>query len=166
MSPYFFVKYCNSFTTDSLRVVHFKSNAFDAAKFNPIRNPLGNYWIKPKGGLWTCPAQSKHSWKDFCKVEGFNTHTLGKSFQLKFHSTARIAVVDNYHDLQCLPMMKRLINGEVERVVDWETLSHYADALWLTERGEQLTRLSVPYNLYGWDCETVLIMNPKCCYQV
>lgn len=35
------------------------------------------------------------------------------------------------------------------------------DAIWLTPKGERETRFSHPKNLYGWDCESVLIMNPN-----
>ena len=35
------------------------------------------------------------------------------------------------------------------------------DAIWLTAHGESATRFSRPYSLYGWDCESVLIMNPS-----
>jgi hypothetical protein len=40
-------------------------------------------------------------------------------------------------------------------------MTYEVDAIHLTERGEHETRLSQPYSLYGWDCECVLIMNPK-----
>ena len=35
------------------------------------------------------------------------------------------------------------------------------DAIFLTEEGEHATRFSEP-GLYGWDCESILVMNPHC----
>lgn len=36
------------------------------------------------------------------------------------------------------------------------------EAIWLTAKGQSETHYSNPTNLYGWDCESVLIMNSKC----
>ena len=52
-----------------------------------------------------------------------------------------------------------------KRYLDFEKIAENYDAIWLTEKGMQETRWSNP-DLYGWDCETFLILNPKCCYEV
>ena len=47
-----------------------------------------------------------------------------------------------------------------------EQLSKKYDAIWLTLKGFNETHLSFPLNLYGWDCETVFIMNPNCVTEI
>jgi len=49
--------------------------------------------------------------------------------------------------------------------LDFEQLSKTYDAVWLTYNGERKTRYSNP-DLYGWDCESVLILNKNSVYQV
>lgn len=46
---------------------------------------------------------------------------------------------------------------------DWKDSGwRRVDAIYLTARGQRATHLSFPRNLYGWDCECVFILNPKC----
>ena len=73
----------------NLVVVHYGKNRFIKSKFIKIKN--SPYWVKPDGGLWTSPVDSKWSWKEWCDSE--------------------------------------------------------------------------PVNLYGWDVETVLVLNKKCCFE-
>jgi len=53
------------------------------------------------------------------------------------------------------------VGTEIERepfmaAIDFEKLSQAYDGIWLTEQGNAATRLSFPYNLYSWDCESIL----------
>jgi hypothetical protein len=43
-----------------------------------------------------------------------------------------------------------------DMVIDFEKLSQNYDGIWLTEQGNGETHLSFPYNLYSWDCESIL----------
>jgi hypothetical protein len=47
-------------------------------------------------------------------------------------------------------------------VMDFEALAKEYDAIWLTEKGMWDTRDSAPGQptTYGWDCETIYVMNP------
>lgn len=36
------------------------------------------------------------------------------------------------------------------------------ECIHLTESGQWNTRLTRPLNLYGWDCESILILNESC----
>jgi len=42
---------------------------------------------------------------------------------------------------------------------DYEECATRYDAIHLTDRGQWATRMTHPKNLYGWDCESVLILN-------
>ena len=54
----------------------------------------------------------------------------------------------------------------LNKYIDFEKLVKIGiDAIWLTEKGINQTHLSQPSNLYGWDVETVLVLNKKCCFE-
>ena len=139
-------------------LIHFGSKKFLPKQMEPIQN---REWIKPYGGLWCSPVNSEWGWKDWCKAEEFSSCDTSNSFQVKLHDWAKVLVIDNEEDLLKL-YPKKYEFGEY----DFERVAKEYDAIWLTVQGQDETRHSRPYNLYGWDCETVLIMNPECCYQI
>jgi hypothetical protein len=137
-------------------LIHYGSNVFNPKLIQPIKN---DNWVKPKGGLWTSPINSNWGWKDWCESEDFRECSKENSFTLKLHDWAKICVIDSVSDLVCLPYYE-----SYKRYLDFEKIAENYDAIWLTEKGMQETRCSNP-DLYGWDCETFLILNPKCCYE-
>ena len=141
-------------------LVHYGSWKFDLAKFKPIKNTV---WNKPKGGLWTSPLYSEYGWKHFCKSERFNINSLKCRMILKLKSD-KILTIDSIKDLD--NMEWRNISELMFDSPDYEKLKLKYDAIYLTLNGQNRTRLSHPLNLYGWDVETVFIMNPKSVQQL
>ena len=87
-----------------------------------------------------------------------NYGDLETSFRFQF--TGNVYVIDCLDDLLALPIHS-VLDGHF-RFVDFEQcLADDIDAIHLTSNGEMATRFSKPTNLYGWDCESVLIMNPS-----
>ena len=56
------------------------------------------------------------------------------------------------------PYIDLLENGK-PMALDFENIARHYDAIHLTPKGQEDTRWSTPHNLYGWDCETILILN-------
>lgn len=134
-----------------LELITYGLNEFDIDKFNYTQgNSLRN---KPKrGGLWASPINSNYGWSDWCEGEDFGDLTNN----FKFDYVGNIIKIDNELDLSLLPWIK--LDRSV--VVDFNVLSNSnVDAIWLTENGQFETRMTTP-GLYGWDCESVLIINP------
>lgn len=130
-------------------------NKYEPSKFEPIRN---RNHIKPAGGLWTSPIDSKWGWKDWCKAEGFgDVGNLSTYFHVQF--TGKVLTINSLKDAVRLPWIE--IIKDYLKCPDYETISTVCDAIHLTVEGQNATRFSQP-SLYGWDCETVLIMNPAC----
>lgn len=125
---------------------------FDKNKFKPIKNK----WIKPGGGLWSSPVGSEHSWSNWCLREEYDLGRLLTGFRFDF--TGSVFVINCEKDLDKLTW--RVI-GSYE-YPDFEELARRYDAFWLTEAGEKLTRDINRRSFYGWDCETVLVMNASC----
>lgn len=134
-----------------MNLIHYGSPSYDPTLFNPIKN---RGFVKPRGGLWTSPINSKRGWKYWCERESFRDCNENNSFKLVLNLDARVFVINSLDDLKNAPLI-----GEN---IDFELLAKTHDAIWLTEIGLRETHLSYPINLYGWDCETVLILNPHC----
>lgn len=145
-----------------LEVIHYGSDQYSTGKFNPVGNR--ELFSKPRGGLWTSPVNSVHSWKDWCIYNDFHLDELKKSFTLLINKGARILIINDVTDLINLPKIDYSNTGMnlFCNYYDFEKIAEEYDAIHLTARGEVNTRITTMDNLYGWDCETVFIMNPKC----
>jgi len=134
-------------------LVHYGDDEYMSNKFEPIKDvPYRN---KPKGGLWTSPLDCKWGWKDWCITENFGN--IEKYFVIRF--TGTVFKIDSYQDAMELPWIEQ---GSTHFLVFQPLVLMGIDAVYLTENGEDETRFSDPKSLYGWDCETVLVMNPEC----
>lgn len=140
-------------TTRSFELVCYGCGVeFDLSKFMPVKN---RDHVKPKGGLWTSPIDSEWGWKDWCESEEFGD--LSVNFRLRFFG--RVYVVDSMAAVEALPWRKAEWS-DLLMWPDYEAISD-VDAIHVTIEGERATRYEEP-SLYGWDCETVWIMNPAC----
>lgn len=139
-------------------------NAFDNSLWRPITNQLYN--IKPKGGLWASPVNCNYGWKDWCEVEEFGD--LSSWFE--FNYSGLTLIIDSLEDSAQMPIIPDKNNLDavlLSRSLDFEKmLKTGIDAIYLTEKGQNETRFAVGLKgcLYGWDCESVLIMNKDCVY--
>lgn len=143
--------YDNDSTKEDLKhfaLIHYGSSSYDSNKFNPICDIP--FRTKPAGGLWTSPVNSKWGWRDWSESEDYGD--LSSNFLIDFYGS--VFVIDSYEDMLLLPWIEQSTH-----FVSFEGLFEY-DAIHLTEKGQEDTRLTHPKSLYGWDCETVLIMNP------
>lgn len=141
-------------------LIHYGSTNYNPEKVGKIVN---ENWVKPKGGLWTSPIDSTWGWKDWCESEDFRECNQSNSFLLQFKQSAKILVIDSLEDLKKLPKQKVVITYKYQKeYLDFELLALEYDAIWLTETGQHETHFSHPIDLYGWDCESVLILNPYC----
>lgn len=144
----------------ALHLRHHGASKYDASKFLPIRNSI--YRRKPIGGLWTSPINSEYGWRQWCEDQNFSTGPLDEFFDIEF--AGRVYVIDQLKDLLNAPLVRYTSPYGLVSVqsIDFEQLINQGyDAIHLTTKGQIETRFSEPINLYGWDCESVLIMNEK-----
>lgn len=136
-----------------MRVIHYGSTEFDRSLFNPVIN---GKWVKPSGGLWASPKDSKFGWRDWCASEDYDGSDFSKSFEFDLDDK-RIYVIDSLDDLKKLPMQGGY--AAYKEYIDFEKCATMYDAILLTEEGQWKTRMTEP-GLYGWDCESLIILNP------
>lgn len=145
-------------------VIHYGSKEFSIQKFQKIENNF----IKPRGGLWTSPVGSEYGWKEWCEAEKFRKCTEENSFKLKFNKGTKICIIETFDDLERKMIWRKFELPHLPILnyyPDYEKMAEIYDAIWLTTEGQLNTRFTQP-NLYGWDCETVLILNAYCCQQI
>jgi len=141
---------------------------FQAEKVEKITNNPG--MNKPHGGIWTSPFHEfkGSDWIRWCVDEHFNVSSLqGQSASLLYIADSsmiyKINCERNLIDLTRRFPLETVLSLFRGNDVDFEAASRYYDAIYLTEEGQWQTRL--PENplptFYGWDCESVLIMNPE-----
>jgi len=135
-----------------MKLIHYGNNKYDSGLFLPIENLLLRN--KPKGGLWTSPINSNYGWKEWTIDNAFMEHPL--YFELELKDSAKILRIDSIEDLKELTW----IDTEYLPYIDFEALDY--DAIWLTESGLwSCTSYDIGRDLYGWDVETVLILNKE-----
>jgi hypothetical protein len=137
-----------------LELVHYGHKNFDITQFNKIKN---DNFIKPKGGFWASPIISSYGWIDWCKENNFGR--LDNYFFLEY--VGNILIIDSLDDLKNKVSFIKYKDYNYILHIDFEKLSKKYDAMLLTEKGEKETRFTHPENLYGWDCESICIFNPK-----
>jgi len=145
----------------------------DKDKFNPIKNREG--FSKPKGGLWASPYYPNRkyvsAWHEWCDCEQSDWLT-NDSVVLELKDDIRCFVIDSQRDLIKLFYIVGEARSDylcfmnsILKVLDFENAAKMFDAIYLTEKGQWETRMPLQrqqYNLYGWDCESILIMNLTC----
>jgi len=135
----------------TMELIHYGASSFSPEKFEPVSNEM--YWCKPYGGLWTSPVDSSWGWSNWSQANDFCD--LSEHFSLTFHG--RLLTIDSFEDLDRLLWKEHKHFG----CLCFESLLPDYDAIHLTIKGECETRHTYPKSLYGWDCETVFIMNPE-----
>ena len=137
-------------------VIYGNGNKFKPELFQPIKN---REFIKSHGGLWSSPIDSSYGWKEAATEMEIGDFETSFKVQVK----GKILTIDTvncldkfeYQDISYGPFM----------VPFWpdleELLKRGYVGVHLTIEGQYDTRLSHPRNLYGWDCETVYIMDSK-----
>ena len=134
--------------------IHYGNKSFENEKFIEIRN---DNWVKPIGGLWASDINAKFGWKDWCKQENFRECNIANSFKFKLKENAKILLIDNAQKLSELPKVDMPYKTSWINL-DFEKIKKEYDAI------EVLISLDhkLYWDLYGWDCDSILIMNPKC----
>lgn len=156
-------------------LIHYGDDRYRPDSFVPIKNKA---FIKPIGGLWASPKGSQFGWKPWCESEDFHVERLKDSFIFQLDKKAKICTIDSLNDLMNLPTQNLLDADGYTRItlrrsletdllfnrfipLDFEKIAKKYDAIYLTWKGQCETRYSISVSLYGWDCESVLILKPK-----
>lgn len=141
--------------------IHYGAEAFDLGKFKKVSNC--DYFSKPYGGLWASPIDAKEGWKTWCENENFEPHSgFDKHFCFELAKDAKVYHIRKADDIYELPLLA--YSMAVSTIcIDFEEASKSWDAIEVHISEDTATEYtnSVYWLLYGWDCDSILIMNPN-----
>ena len=139
-----------------MQYIHYGDDNFDINKFIPISNR--SEATKPFGGFWGSRKNADFSWKEWCTEIDLKPKDLTKKIQFSLSNGAKILVINNIKLLDKLPQNEENhIVNKLFVTLDFEKLSKQYDAIEvLISEDERLYEL-----LYGWDCDSILVMNPN-----
>lgn len=137
--------------------IHYGSNKFDINKFNKIKNK--DFFVKPFGGLWASDINSKLSWKDWCEYEEYNLENLKENFIFSLKENSKVLTITNCEQLNNLPVAEQKFDLKLSGFImlDFEKLSKEYDAIEVLISNDY----KLNWCLCGWDCDSILIMNPE-----
>ena len=136
--------------------IHYGHTAFIPEQFNPIQNRYG--MTKPYGGFWASPKDAEWGWKDWCEAEEFRECKESNSFCFTLRDDSKVLTITNTEQLRSIPQQNCEGFLMLWKALDFETLeSSGVDAVEVNLSADR----NLYYELYGWDCDSILIINPE-----
>jgi len=142
-----------------MKYIHYGHKAFSLNDFIDVSNE--EYRNKPKGGLWASPIDSKYGWKQWCEDEQFRECNDENSFIFELKPEAKIYQINCKEDILKLQkieyaMMRSNIYPDFEQIKE-----SGIDAIQfnLSNDNEGTFDDSMYFALYGWDCDSLLVLN-------
>lgn len=153
-----------------MKYIHISKNGtsgFDKDFFHPIKNLNG--CASPSGGFWASPIDAKYGWKEWCEANNEFDWLLGARFIFEMPDSARVLRIEKVADIPCdyinfnyfdlklctLPKDGKGISNQT-LPLDFEKLAEKYDAIEILAG----SNYDLYYTFYGWDCDSILIMNP------
>lgn len=142
--------------------IHYGNKKFNKNKFDEIKNL---YFVKPLGGFWASRVNSENGWKSWCESTNFNLDKYNKNncFKFKLKENAKVLTITKKEQLENLP--KQNLPAEYNSLfvtLDFEKLAKQYDAVEVLISED--SRLY--WDLYGWDCDSLLVMNKNVIVEV
>ena len=136
--------------------VHYGHKKFYKEMCGPIENI--QLFTKPKGGFWASRIDAKFGWKDWCIDQEFRDIDENDAFRFRLKDDAKVLYINNTDILSTLPMARNKLPllRDINIFLDFEKLSKEYDAIEVNISECH----DLYYSLYGWDCDSILIMNP------
>lgn len=144
------------------KYIHYGSNKYDRNQFVDIKNI--EYKNKPFGGLWASRINARYGWEKWCRDNDFNIERLDQYFIFNVKNGAKILEIHSIHDLKNIPRLNYNDLFKVNFYPDFEKIKEQGyDAIELflsDDHGYTDITESLYFRLYGWDCDSILILNP------
>lgn len=138
---------------------------------------------KPFGGFWASPIINRNNfistWDRWC-IANNSERYLGSSYiEFTLNSSSNVYIIDSYSDLETLYNKfgtSRSIFDSIESTpfknsiltnyknLNFESIAKIYQGIYLTNNGlsQTTTSSSSKYNLWGWDCESIVIFDIDC----
>ena len=140
------------------KYIHYGDTKFRKDKFEEIKNCS---FVKPTGGLWACRLGQKYSWRKWNETSNLKRCDKANSFTFSLVKGTKVLVINSSEELASCKYIKNLEHGIV--TLDFERIK--ADGIGAIEVNISADP-NLYWDLYGWDCDSVLILNPDCVKEV
>ncbi len=137
--------------------IHYGHRYFEPDIFVEVENVC---WNKPIGGLWASDINAKYGWNNWCKDEDYCECKEENSFRFTLKENSKVLVISSHDDLNKLPLedgVPEYINDR-SLCIDFEKLKRKYDAIEVLISEDH----RLYYDLYGWDCDSILVLNKEC----
>jgi hypothetical protein len=109
---------------------------------------------------------AEHGWKEWCEGNDFHVERLEKSFQFTLADNANIITLRSADQLCDLPEAEQIFDMGLNAWVclDFEKLvANGVDAIFVDISGDltEKKREGLYWKLYGWDCDSILVLNKE-----
>ena len=136
--------------------IHYGHKTFEPGLFETPSNR--RYANKPRGGLWASAIDAHYGWKDWCKAESYYSCDNEDSFCFQFTNGTNIFTINSVEDVNRMPLQKDSCNESIIRAIDFESMYQSGiDAIEYNLSNDG----NLYFALYGWDCDRILVLNPK-----
>ena len=171
--------------TDSNTIyIHYGNDHFEKREVD--LNTKG-FIIKPKrAALWGSPTDAEFSWKDWSESESWNLGALEKSFRFKLKNGSKILFISSKKDIYELDKILKTNTSSIEKyysrfmpissvimsMLDSITPENYNPIDFSKLREIGIDAVEIEFNgytqraFYGWDCDSICVLNPDAVEEV
>jgi len=146
---------------------HYGHKKFNPDYFKPITNiPMCN---KPDGGLWASPNNSGRSWLNWLEENGYLIDPT-EFFLFTLSDSAKVYHIYTRADVEALPrqqlpepyhsILKDSIFPDFEALLNsgYDAIEFHLSEEPKADKG---IGFGLYFSLYGWDCDSLLVLNPQ-----
>ena len=146
---------------------HFGHTKFDKENFKEIKNrPM---CIKPSGGFWASRTDAKYGWKEWNENNCFSACNNNNKIVFQLSDSTRVLELHTVDDAK---RMKTEYGGKNDipnlfdipffMTIDFEKMKEDYDAVEYFVSDDW----GLYDEMYGWDCDSILILNPDVVQQI
>ena len=151
---------------------HYNSKGCDYKKFRPEKFvPIDSctFWTKPRPGtgFWASPVDADYGWNDWCKDNMPEWIEGAEYFDFELQPDVNVLCLYTRDDLTGLmidhPEWVVDSMGTAQEILMGDNSMVYLDFKRMLEDGVDAVEIIIDelyFPLYGWDCDSILIMNP------
>lgn len=143
--------------------IHYGATVFNPEKGFPITNE--QRWSKPNGGLWASRVEATYGWKQWCKDNDFRKCLEEDSFQFQMKDPKKVKMISSLSDLRRLPQLENPYGIFNEVDIDFERCVDIGidgiELCWYGEEWKYKAKDDMYMALYGWDCDSIVVLNPN-----
>lgn len=144
--------------------IHYGHKNFDIELFKKPTNQEYGRANKPHGGLWASPVDAAFGWREWNEREGLITCSEDRCFRFSLSEDATVYHMYCEEDVEALPLRPEskvpyILRPDFEKILEmgYDAIEYHLSQ----EIVPKDECLGLYFVLYGWDCDSILVLNPS-----